>query len=135
MMIWKKIKIPIINKYVWSNKWNITIKKEFTETNLKSLQKAFVYIESNLIDSDGGMYLTVDSLIEINYIIADSNKTALIKVNVKPYGFDKKNLDKELIEDKLYQIIDYFNEIYICKVLFITLKQNTTILWWEWLNA
>ena len=135
MMIWKKIKIPIINKYVWSNKWNITIKKEFTETNLKSLQKAFVYIESNLIDSDGGMYLTVDSLIEINYIIADSNKTALIKVNVKPYGFDKINLDKELIEDKLYQIIDYFNEIYICKVLFITLKQNTTILWWEWLNA
>ena len=135
MMIWKKIKIPIINKYVWSNKWNITIKKEFTETNLKSLQKAFVYIESNLIDSDGGMYLTVDSLIEINYIIADSNKTALIKVNVKPYGFDKINLDKELIEDKLYQIIDYFNEIYICKVLFSTLKQNTTILWWEWLNA
>ena len=134
-MIWKKIKIPIINKYVWSNKWNITIKKEFTETNLKSLQKAFVYIESNLIDSDGGMYLTVDSLIEINYIIADSNKTALIKVNVKPYGFDKINLDKELIEDKLYQIIDYFNEICICKVLFITLKQNTTILWWEWLNA
>ena len=105
MMIWKKIKIPIINKYVWSNKWNITIKKEFTETNLKSLQKAFVYIESNLIDSDGGMYLTVDSLIEINYIIADSNKTALIKVNVKPYGFDKINVDKELIEDKLYQII------------------------------
>ena len=135
MMIWKKIKIPIINKYVWSNKWNITIKKEFTETNLKSLQKAFVYIESNLIDSDGGMYLTVDSLIEINYIIADSNKTALIKVNVKPYGFDKINVDKELIEDKLYQIIDYFNEIYICKVLFIILKQNTTILWWEWLNA
>ena len=135
MMIWKNIKIPIINKYVWSNKWNITIKKEFTETNLKSLQKAFVYIESNLIDSDGGMYLTVDSLIEINYIIADSNKTALIKVNVKPYGFDKINLDKELIEDKLYQIIDYFNEICICKVLFITLKQNTTILWWEWLNA
>ena len=38
MMIWKKIKIPIINKYVWSNKWNITIKKEFTETNLKNLQ-------------------------------------------------------------------------------------------------
>ena len=135
MMIWKKIKIPIINKYVWSNKWNITIKKEFTETNLKSLQKAFVYIESNLIDSDGGMYLTVDSLIEINYIIADSNKTALIKVNVKPYGFDKINVDKELIEDKLYQIIDYFNEICICKVLFITLKQNTTILWWEWLHA
>ena len=132
MMIWKKIKILIINKYVSCNKWNITINKEFTETNLKRLQKAFVYIESNLIDSDGGMYLTVHSLIEINNIIADSNKTALRKVNVKPYGFDKIYVDKELIEDKLYQIIDYFNEIYIYKVLSITLKQNTTILWWEW---
>ena len=117
MMIWKKIKILIINKYVSCNKWNITIKKEFTETNLKRLQKAFVYIESNLIDSDGGMYLTVHSLIEINNIIADSNKTALRKVNVKPYGFDKIYVDKELIEDTLYQIIDYFNEIYIYKAL------------------
>ena len=43
--------------------------KEFTETNYKRLQKALVYIENNLIDSDGGMYLAVDSLIEINNII------------------------------------------------------------------
>lgn len=78
MMIWKKIKIPIINKYVWSNKWNITIKKEFTETNLKSLQKAFVYIESNLIDSDGVMYKIVDSLIEINNVITSWNNITLI---------------------------------------------------------
>ena len=35
--------------------------KEFT----KRLQKASVYIENNLIDYDGDMYLTVDSLIEI----------------------------------------------------------------------
>ena len=43
--------------------------KEFTETDYKRLQKALVYIENNLIDSDGGMYLAVDSLIEINNII------------------------------------------------------------------
>ena len=30
-------------------------KKEFTETNHKRLQKVFVYIENDLIDSDGGM--------------------------------------------------------------------------------
>ena len=40
--------------------------KEFTETNYKRLQKALVYIENSLIDSDGGMYLTIDSLMEIN---------------------------------------------------------------------
>ena len=37
--------------------------KEFTKTNYQRLQKALVYIQSNLIDSDGNMYLTVESLI------------------------------------------------------------------------
>ena len=54
--------------------------------------------------------LTVDSLIEINDIITNSNNVTLRKVNVKPYGFDKMHMDKELIEDKLYQIIYHFNE-------------------------
>ena len=34
---------------------------EFTATNCKRLEKVLVYIENNLIDSDSGMYLTVDS--------------------------------------------------------------------------
>ena len=50
------------------------------------------------------------TLIEINDIITGSNKITLRKVNVKSYGFDKMYMDKELIEDKLYQIIDQFNE-------------------------
>ena len=33
----------------------LTSEKEFTETGYKRLQKAFVCIENNLIDSDGGM--------------------------------------------------------------------------------
>ena len=53
-----------------------------------------VYIENNLVDSDGGMYLTVDSLIEINNIIIGSNSFNLRQVNVKPYGFDKMCMDK-----------------------------------------
>ena len=56
------------------------------------------------------MYLTLDSLIEINNIITDWNNITLRKVNVKPYGFDKMFMDKELIEDKFYQIIDQDNE-------------------------
>ena len=51
---------------------------------------------------DGGMYLRVDPLIEINNIITDSNNITLRKVNVKPYAFDKICMDKELIKDKLY---------------------------------
>ena len=50
------------------------------------------------------------TLIEINDIITGSNKITLRKVNVKSNGFDKMYMDKELIEDKLYQIIDQFNE-------------------------
>ena len=76
-------------------------KKEFTETNYKRLQKALVYIENNLIDSDSSMYLTVDSLIEINNITGSNNIT-LRKVNVKSYGFDKMYMEIELIKDKLY---------------------------------
>ena len=84
--------------------------KNFTKTNYKKIQKALVYIENNLIDSDGGMYLTVDSLIELNNITTGSNNITLRKFNLKPYGFDKTYIDKELIEDKLYQIIHQFNE-------------------------
>ena len=73
--------------------------KEFIETNYKRLQKALVYIENNLIDSDGGMYLTGDSLIEVNNIITGSDNISLRKVNVKPYRFDKMYTDKELLED------------------------------------
>ena len=47
--------------------------KRFTETNQKRLQEALVYIENSLIDSRGGLYLAVDSLIEINSIITSSN--------------------------------------------------------------
>ena len=44
--------------------------KVFTETNYKRLQKT-------LIDSNSGMPLTVDYLIEINNIITSSNNIAL----------------------------------------------------------
>ena len=85
-------------------------KKEFTDTNCKRFQKVLVYIENDLIDSDGGMYLMADSLIEKNNIITGTNNITLRKVDVKPYGFDKMYMDKELIENKLYEIIDRFSE-------------------------
>ena len=71
--------------------------KEFTKNNYKQLQKDLICIKNNLINSDGGIYLRVDSLIERNHIIAGSNNIILTKVNVKPYRFDKMYIDKELI--------------------------------------
>ena len=63
--------------------------KEFTKTSYKRLQKALFYIENNLIDSDGGMYLTVDFLIEITNKVIGPNNITLRKFNVEPYGFNK----------------------------------------------
>ena len=83
-----------------------------------------VYIENNLIDSDGGMYLTVDSFIEINSLITGSKNITLRKINVKPYGFDKMYMDKELMEDTLYQIINQFNEIKFTSTKFYSMIVN-----------
>ena len=47
---------------------------------------------------------------EINNIITISNNITLRKDYVKPYWFDKMYMDKELIEYKLDQMIDQFNE-------------------------
>ena len=90
-----------------------------------------VYTKNNLIDSVNNMYLTVDPLIDINNKITGSNNIILRKGNVKPYECDKIYMDKDLIEDKLYQLIDRFNEIKInlrdSSFFFIT-RQYTTIL-------
>ena len=83
-----------------------------------------VCIENNLIDSDGGMYSTVDSLIEISHIITGSNNITLRKVNAKPYGFIKMYMDKKLIEHKLYQIVDQFNKRNITSTKFYLILLN-----------
>ena len=93
--------------------------KEFTET-----KKDLVHIENNLIDSAGGMYLTVDSLIEINSIITSSNNITLRKVNVKPYRFDKMYMAKELTKDKLCQMIGHFKERKITSTKFYSILLN-----------
>ena len=98
--------------------------EEFTETNYERLQKALVYIENNLIGSDGGRYWTVDSLIEIDNIITNSNDDTLRKVNVKPYGFHKMYMVKELTEVKLYQKINQFNERRITSAEFYSVLLN-----------
>ena len=84
--------------------------KEFTESNYKRLQKALVYIDKKCNRFWGGMYLAGNSLIEINNIITGWNNITLRNVNVKLYGFDQLYMGKELIEDKIYQIINQFNE-------------------------
>ena len=70
------------------------------------------------------MCLTVDSLIEINNIITHSNGITLRKVNLKLCGFGKMYTNKELIEEKLYEIIDQFNERKITSTRFYSILLN-----------
>ena len=53
---------------------------------MKDLKKAFVYIEKDLIDSNGEMHSTVNSLIEIYNTVTGSNNITLRKVNENSYG-------------------------------------------------
>ena len=59
-------------------KETLVSEKEFTETNYERFEKYLVYIENNLIDSDGVMYKIVHSLIEINNVITSWNNITLI---------------------------------------------------------
>ena len=75
--------------------------KNLKDINFKRLEKVLVYIKNNLFDSDNNLYLPVDSLTDINILMTDSNKITLRKVNLKPFGYDKMYMDKDLIEDIL----------------------------------
>ena len=81
--------------------------KEFTKTKYKRLKKAIAYIKNNLTDSDSNIYLTLDSFMEINNPITGWN-----------------NADKYLIANKLYQIINQFNEKKITSVKFYSILLN-----------
>ena len=90
----------------------ITCDEKIVKKILKKKEKkeALIQIKNNLIDYDNTMHLTVNSLIDTSNIITGSNNITLRKVNVKPYGCDKMYMGKDLIEDKLYQLIDQFTE-------------------------
>ena len=79
-----------------------------------------------MINFDANMYLAVDSLIKINSLITVSNNITLWKDDVKPYRFDKMYMGKDLVEDKLYQAIDQFNQKKItnAKIYLIILNEQ-----------
>ena len=83
---------------------------EFTDHNYELMESALEFRNTYLIDKNGELFLTVDSLITLNNIITDSQNLFLRDVNVKPAGFGKMYLDKSLIEQTLYLLLDEFNE-------------------------
>ena len=93
--------------------------KEMTEDNFFRMVKAYKYIQTKLLTTEGDLFLTVDSLITLNNIITNSNNIFLRQVNVKPAGYNKQYMYFDQIEVELYRLIDQFNDRYISKRYFI----------------
>ena len=51
-----------------------------------------------LINKDGDVFLTIDSLIRINNIITNSHNLHLRRHNVKPASYNKQYMDMSRIE-------------------------------------
>ena len=62
------------------------------------------------------MYLTVDlTIVQLTF----NTKSLIRKVNTKSCGYDKIYMDKDLIEDLLYQMVDQSNERKLMIEIFI----------------
>ena len=72
---------------------------------------ACTFKNKELINADGDLFLTVDSLITINNYITGSRNIQLRQVNVRPaFYFNKQYMDFTKIESELYKLADQFNE-------------------------
>ena len=83
---------------------------ELNYINFIRMIRACNFKDNELINNDGDLYLTVDSLIRINNLITDSHNIQLRQINVKPAFHDKQYMDFTRIESELYTLVDKFNE-------------------------
>ena len=85
--------------------------KELNNINLIRMISARTFKNKELINADGDLFLTVDSLITINNYITGSRNIQLRQVNVRPaFYFNKQYMDFTKIESELYRLVDQFNE-------------------------
>ena len=90
----------------------IKILKEEDKLNVQNAMRmkyARDFKNQELINKDGDLFLTVDSLIRINNIITNSHNLHLRHHNVKPAGYNRQYMDVSRIEAELYSLVDKFN--------------------------
>ena len=93
--------------------------KEINEDNFLRMITAYKYVRSELLTTEGDLFLTIDSLVTLNNIITNSNNLFLRQTNVKPAGYNKQYMHFNYIESELYRLVDQFNDRYISKRYFI----------------
>ena len=84
--------------------------KELNNKNLFLMMNVREFKNTELINKDGNLFLTVDSLIRLNKYITDSRNIQLRQINVKPAFYNKQYMDFTRIESELYRLVDQFNE-------------------------
>ena len=84
--------------------------RELTTLNISRLKLACDFKSLCLTDSDGDLFLTVDSLIRLNNLITGSQHTKLRACNVKPSVYNKQYMDVNNIEAALFGLVDDFND-------------------------
>lgn len=82
---------------------------KYSDLNYYLMQLPFEYRSKYLSNKDGGLFLTVDSLIELNNIITHSQNSELRRVNVKPAGHSKMYMDRRFVEVSLYCLLGNVN--------------------------
>ena len=75
--------------------------REMTKKNLFQMMLAQQFKNKELLNQDGDLFLTVDSLITLNNFVTDSHNIQLRQVNVKPAFYDKHYMDFAKIESEL----------------------------------
>ena len=89
---------------------NLNEENELNHINFIRMIKACEFKNKELVNKDGDLYLTVNSLIIINNYITGSHNIQLRQINVKPAFHDKQYMDFTRIESELYTLVDKFNE-------------------------
>ena len=83
--------------------------------NYYFIKDVLEYKNKYLMNKDGDMFLTVDSLIHLNDLITGSNNLELRKLNVRPAAYYRSYMDWPNVEFVLYALVDYFNDHLITK--------------------
>ena len=89
---------------------NLNEENDLNHINFIRMIKACEFKNKELVNKDGDLYLTVNSLIIINNYITGSHNIQLRQINVKPAFHDKQYMDFTRIESELYTLVDKFNE-------------------------
>ena len=88
----------------------LKVEDEFNVPNTMRMKYECDFKNQELLNKDGDLFVTVDSLIRINNIITNSHNLHLRRHNVKPAGYNKQYINVSRIEAELYSLVDKFND-------------------------